>query len=203
MLPLALERFLSDELLIAARTAMLVMDFQPGIVGRLADANALLARTADAIAHARAAGVTVGYVRVAFTDADYQKIPGTNKMFSALATSRPMHADAPDTTVHPGVAPHAGEIVVRKTRVGAFSTTDLDRQLRDRDIDTLVLAGVSTSGVVLSTVRAGSDLDYRLLVLSDCCDDPDPEVHAFLLERVFPRQATVTDSARFAAMLHP
>jgi nicotinamidase-related amidase len=80
---------------------------------------------------------------------------------------------------------------VRKTRVGAFSTTDLEQQLRDRGVDTLVLAGISTSGVVLSTVRDASDRDYRLFVLSDATADRDPAVHAFLIEQVFPRQAEV------------
>ena len=54
--------------------------------------------------------------------------------------------------------------MVRKTRVGAFSTTDLDEQLRQRGVDTLLLAGISTSGVVLSTVRDAHDRDYRVFV---------------------------------------
>jgi nicotinamidase-related amidase len=57
-----------------------------------------------------------------------------------------------------------------------------------------VLAGIATSGVVLSTVREGSDLDYRLIVLADGSADPDPEVHEFLTTRIFPRQAEVTTS---------
>jgi nicotinamidase-related amidase len=80
--------------------------------------------------------------------------------------------------------------------VGSFTTTDLDDQLRARGVDTLLLAGISTSGVVLSTVRDAADRDYRLVVLSDVCADPDPEVHAFLTTRIFPRQTevlTVTD----------
>jgi len=78
---------------------------------------------------------------------------------------------------------------VRKTRVGAFSTTDLDAQLRARKVTTLVLAGISTSGVVLSTVCDGADRDYRLIVLSDGCADPDEEVHCVLLTKVFARRA--------------
>jgi nicotinamidase-related amidase len=105
------------------------------------------------------------------------------------------HADSPTTAIHDKVAPQDGDIIVRKTRVGAFSTTDLERQLRDRSIDTLVLAGISTSGVVLSTVRDASDRDYRLFVLSDATADPDPEVHAVLMEKVFPRQAEVVTVA--------
>jgi nicotinamidase-related amidase len=64
--------------------------------------------------------------------------------------------------------------------------------LRAADADTLILAGIATSGVVLSTLRQASDLDYRLTVLADACADADPEVHRVLTEKVFPRQALVT-----------
>jgi nicotinamidase-related amidase len=80
---------------------------------------------------------------------------------------------------------------VRKVRVGAFSTTDLDQQLRGRGVDTLVLAGISTSGVVLSTVREAMDRDYRIVVLKDACADPEPDDHAFLIRKSCPRYATV------------
>jgi nicotinamidase-related amidase len=64
--------------------------------------------------------------------------------------------------------------------------------LRGAGADTLVLAGIATSGVVLSTLRQAADLDYGLTVLSDACADPDPEVHRVLIEKVFPKQAQVT-----------
>ena len=51
-----------------------------------------------------------------------------------------MHHEDPSTAIHDRLAPEPGDIVVRKTRVGAMSTTDLDRQLRDRGITTLVRA---------------------------------------------------------------
>ncbi len=61
------------------------------------------------------------------------------------------------------VAPEPGDNVARKTRVSAFARTDLDEWLRDLGIDTLILAGISTSGVVLSTVcdAAGPRLSPR------------------------------------------
>ena len=59
---------------------LLVMDFQPGIVERVADADALLDRVARAIATRARPGVAVGYVRVAFDDADYDALPPTNKI---------------------------------------------------------------------------------------------------------------------------
>lgn len=172
-----------------ASSALLVMDYQLAILARLGDADALLGRAVRALEIARGAGLHVGHVRVAFEPADIAKVPASNAAFSRAAASMP--ADAPHTQFHERVAPRPGDVVVRKTRVGAFSTTDLDAQLRARKVTTLVLAGISTSGVVLSTVRDAADRDYRIVVLSDGCADPDPEVHGVLMTKVFPRQAEV------------
>ena len=184
------------------RTALLVMDYQNGIVGRLEDAEALLARMAHAIAVVRQHGGHIGYVRVAFDDADFDAIPPTSQFAGLVANSgRALHADSAATAVHESVAPEPGDICVRKTRVGAFSTTDLAGQLRAHDVDTLVLAGISTSGVVLSTVRDAADRDYRVFVLADTCADPVPGVHEFLTEKIFPRQARVMTTAELEQLL--
>jgi nicotinamidase-related amidase len=148
-----------------AKTALLVMDYQHGTLGRLPGADALLTRAQETIELLRSHGVTIGYVRVGFA---YGERPGGR--MGALITPEilPMlHADAPATQIHDRVAPRDGDIVVRKVRVGPFGTTDLDEQLRAKGIDTLVLAGLSTFGVVLSAVRDGHDRDYRLIVVSD------------------------------------
>jgi nicotinamidase-related amidase len=182
--------------------ALLVMDYQNAIVDMLGEPDDLLSLAAEAIAVIRRHGGAVGYVRVAFTDADVAAIPATSRMGARVATSaRAFHDDSPTTAVHDRVAPQDGDIVVRKVRVGAFSTTDLDAQLREREIDTLILAGISTSGVVLSTVRDASDRDYRVVVLADATADPEPDVHAFLTERIFPRQADVVTVAELGALL--
>jgi nicotinamidase-related amidase len=184
------------------RAALLVMDFQQGIVQRMPGKEALLERVRTAIADVRDHGGTIGYVRVAFTEEDWAAIPAT-AMFARVGQDRTMHHEDPATAIHDAVAPEAGDIVVRKTRVGAMSTTDLDRQLRDRGIDTLVLAGLSTSGVVLSTVVEATDRDYKLYVLSDATDDPDAEARDFLLGKVFPRRAEVIDTGMLRALLGP
>jgi ABC-2 type transport system ATP-binding protein len=108
-----------------------------------------------------------------------------------------MHHD-PSTAIHDSLGPQPGDIVVRKTRIGAMSTTDLDRQLRDRGIDTLVLAGISTSGVVLSTLIEAADRDYRLYVLSDGTEDPDEQARDVLLGRIFPRRRRSSTPPRCA-----
>jgi nicotinamidase-related amidase len=186
-----------------ARTALLVMDYQPGIVGRLEDGDALVARAREAIEAARAAGATVGYVRVAFTDEDYDAMPDDAPMAQRVKQMprEAMHADAPATQVDERIAPRDGDIVVRKVRVGPFLTTDLDQQLRARGIDALVLAGISTSGVVLSTVRDAHDRDYRLFVLADATADPAPDVHEALIEKILPRQAEVVEVADLERLL--
>lgn len=183
------------------RAILLVMDYQPAILASVSDLDGLLGRAAEAIGVARRAGMAVGYVRVAFTDADYEAAAGSNTRFAATAATRRMSDGTPETAVHPAVAPEPGDIEVRKTRIGAFSTTDLGRQLRERGVDTLVLAGVSTSGVVLSTVRDAADHDYTLYVLEDACTDRDPEVHDVLTHKVFPRQASVISVADLAGLL--
>jgi nicotinamidase-related amidase len=182
-------------------TALLVMDYQPGIVQRLPDPEAQLALAERLLATVRDKGAHVGYVRVAFTDDEMAAIPKRSAMAGMTAGGRALHADAPETQIHERLAPRDGDIVVRKRRVGPFLTTDLHEQLQARGVETIVLAGISTSGVVLSTVRDGADRDYRIVVLSDASADPDPEVHDFLTTRVFPRQALVMTADELTALL--
>lgn len=185
-----------------AHTALLVMDYQPGIISRLDDPETLIAKAQQAISLARERGAHVGYVRVAFADSDLEDMPETSRMGAlAKATGDALHADSPATQIHPDVAPEEGDIVVRKVRVGAFSTTDLADQLADRGVRNLILAGVSTSGVVLSTVRDAHDRDYRVFVLADATADTQPGLHEFLTERIFPRQAHVITTAEMAQVL--
>ena len=185
-----------------ATTALLVMDVQNGIVGRIPDeAPALLERVGAALDHAHAAGLPVVYVRVAFRP-DGGDVTPRNRAFSALAGRTDMSVDDPATAIHPAVAPAPDDIVVVKKRVSAFTGSDLDVVLRSLDATSLVLAGISTSGVVLSTLRQAADLDFGLTVLSDACADPDPEVHRVLLGKVFPRQADVMSTADWIAAAH-
>ncbi|MFZ0214704.1 MAG: isochorismatase family cysteine hydrolase, partial [Candidatus Dormiibacterota bacterium] len=182
--------------------ALLVMDVQNGVVERyLEDSGPLLAALSRAIAAARQAAVPVIYVRVAFREGAPEISP-RNRSFSALAGSPAMSESAPATQVHAAVDPRAGDVVITKKRVSAFTGSDLEVVLRSLGVDALVLSGIATSGVVLSTLRQAADLDYRLTVLRDGCADADPEVNRVLLDKVFPRQATVTTSEAWIAHLN-
>ena len=174
-------------------TALLVMDVQQGIVDRFGSDEEYLPRLAAAVQAARGAGIWVIYVTVAFR-AGHPEVSERNKSFAAIAgTGRFANGD-PGAAIHPAVGPADGDIIVTKRRVSAFAGSDLEVVLRAAGTDHLVLTGIATSGVVLSTLRQAADLDYRLIVLSDACADRDPEVHRVLLEKVFPRQALVTET---------
>jgi nicotinamidase-related amidase len=176
------------------------MDYQAAVVsGFAADQEALVERAAEALAHARRAGLKIIYIVVNFRPG-YPEVSPRNVNFNAVRQSGRFIAEA-GTEVHPAVAPHPGDIIVVKHRVGAFPGTDLDMILRANDIETVVMFGIATSGVVLSTLRHAADADYRLIVLKDCCSDRDAEVHRVLTEKVFPRQAAVITAAEFLAAL--
>ncbi|CAM5401410.1 Isochorismatase hydrolase OS=Tsukamurella paurometabola (strain ATCC 8368 / DSM / CCUG 35730/ CIP 100753 / JCM 10117 / KCTC 9821 / NBRC 16120 / NCIMB 702349/ NCTC 13040) OX=521096 GN=Tpau_1817 PE=4 SV=1 [Tsukamurella paurometabola] len=168
------------------------MDFQRGIVDGAERAGATALGNAErALSAARDHGLPVVHVRVAFRP-DYPEISPNNQAFAPIREGGDSMTEAsPLTAIVTEVAPLPGEPVVTKRRFGAFSGSDLDAVLRGLRADGLVLAGISTSGVVLSTVRYAADLDYRLTVLFDACADHDPEVHRVLMRKVFPRQAEV------------
>ena len=183
-------------------TALLLMDIQSGVLERYpADKReALLERVAAARGAARAAGLPVIYVRLAFREGSPEVSP-RNPLFSRVAEISGFGEHDPANRVHPAVEPEQSDVVVVKRRASAFSGSDLGVVLRSLDCTHLVLAGLATSGVVLSTLREAADLDYELTVLLDACVDHDDEVHRVLCEKVFPLQAAVTTVADWIVAL--
>jgi nicotinamidase-related amidase len=182
-------------------SALLVMDFQTWIVERYApDKEALLNRTARVIRAARGAQMMVLHVVVGFRPG-YPEVSSRNVTFSKVRDHGLLAAGGDNLGIHPLVAPRFDEVVVTKHRVSAFAGTDLEMILRANSIETLLLAGIETSGVVLSTVCHGFDADYRIMVIDDCCSELDEEVHLTLVERFFPKQAAVITSRDVMASL--
>jgi nicotinamidase-related amidase len=183
-------------------TAVLCMDYQNDIVGLQPDDRQrdLLSKASAVLAAARQAGLPVIYVVVRFRDG-YPEVSARNKLFQGIKSANRLREGTPGAEIHREVAPQAGEVVVTKRRVGAFSTTDMEAVLRAKGVTHLVLMGIATSGVVLSTVRWAADADYEISVLADCCADADDEVHRVLTQKVFPRQTTVLSAAEFVQAL--
>lgn len=170
-------------------TALLVMDVQNGIVASYAEEEQLKP-VQQAVAAARTHNVPVIFVRVAFR-AGYPDVSDRNRAFFGVRDRGGMLETDEATQIWTGVQPRPDEVVVVKRRVSAFAGSGLELILRSMGIQNLVLTGIATSGVVLSTLRLAADMDYRVTVLSDCCLDRDPEVHRVLMDKVFPRQAEI------------
>ncbi len=184
----------------ALATALLIMDIQPAIMQMMGEGAAPLAEMLNrAIGAARKAGIPVIYVVVGFRKGFPEIGAGAAPTFAAVAKSGMVGLE--DPTVDPSVAPLPGEMVITKRRVSAFAGSDLEVILRGHRIEHLVLTGIATSGVVLSTLRQAADMDYRLSVLSDACADRDVDVHSILMTKVFPRQAEVMTTAEWVAGL--
>jgi nicotinamidase-related amidase len=180
-----------------SRAAVLSMDLQTAIVSRyLTSADDFMTRAAGVLKRARDRGIKVIHVQVGFRPG-LPEVSLRNQLFGAIKSSPEWQKifEGPAGAIHPAVGPEGEDIVVTKHRVSAFAGTDLDMILRANDIDTLILLGIATSGVVLSTLLEASDADYRLIVVKDCCADQDQEVHACLMEKVFPRRAAVLSAA--------
>ncbi|MFF3984345.1 cysteine hydrolase family protein [Streptomyces sp. NPDC001797] len=187
-----------------ARTALFLMDFQPAVLAAVADPDQALSRAHAALSWARSNNVQVVHVRVAFAPEDFAAVPALNKAFAAVAENGFLSDGSPEADLHESFEVAERDITVRKTRFSAFaSATDVRGLLRDRGVDTLVLAGLSTGGVVLTTLRQAADDDFALYLLKDATADPDPEVHRVLTEKVFPHQAHVIETAELPGLTKP
>jgi len=180
-----------------SKTALLLMDLQNGIVSRFAEDPQFIRRIQQVTASAREASMPIIHVVVKFRE-HFPEVSEKNKAFAMLKSGAfPLYEGNPAAEIHSAFAPQPQDIVVTKRRVGAFSGSDLEIVLRAQGINHLVLTGIATSGVVLSTLRAAADMDYQISVISDCCYDKDEEVHRVLTEKIFPAQSEVITAAQW------
>jgi nicotinamidase-related amidase len=181
-----------DKLSITPKTtALLLMDFQRAVVDSYAvDKERLLDRVKRLAVASRNSGAMVIHVVVGF-QLGFPEVSVRNSTFSRIKGARLFVEGDPAAETHPELAPQSGDVVVTKQRVSAFTGTNLDMILRANNIDMLLLTGIATHGVVLSTLRHAADMDYRSVVVADGCSDKDPEVQRVLMEKIFPGQASV------------
>lgn len=187
-----------------ARAVLLILDLQRGVLEStlgsafaMEDTSEMLERVRRLRRSAELAGIDVVQVRFALSTEARNAIPGANKSMANVSGGDYFAEGGPDVELDPAAGASDPDRIFTKCRTGAFSSEDLRRFLTDRSIDTLILAGVHTSGVILSTVREAADLDFRLIVIDDCCADHEPDVHELLMTRIFPLQADVLDVEHF------
>ena len=182
-----------------AHTAVVGMDCQSGVVSYYAKPpEPFVARCSNVLRAGRKAGMPVIHVKVGFRPG-LPEVAVRNRLFASIKSSpqRQQMFEGAAGAIHPALGPEPDDIVVAKHRISAFPGSDLQMILRAKEIDTLVMFGIATSGVVLSTLLEACDADYRTVVITDCCADTDLDLHRVLIERLFPLRGEVTTAAEF------
>ena len=182
------------------KTAIISMDYQKGIFKFYPAAQSVLTIAAKALDLARAHNILVLHVGLGFS-AGHPEVSPNNSRFSTIKQNGLFVKGTESSEFEPLLNILPDELIIYKQRYSAFSDTTLQMVLRANNIENLILLGVSTSGIVLSTLRQAFDLDYKCNIIKDACFDGDEEVHRVLTEKVFPIQANVYTLSQFEAEL--
>lgn len=126
---------------------------------------------------ARAAGVTVGHVRVAFSAPDMPEAPARSPLFSKFKNSGALQIGGPGVDFVPALTPHDGEAIILKHQVSPFWKTILDAELEKHGVTELYVSGISTTLAVSSTVREAHDRGLAVTVIADACAAHSLESH--------------------------
>lgn len=182
-------------------TTLLILDIQNGVLDMLSDTGTYLERLSSTLTVARTNNIKVIHVITAFRPGYPENNP-KNASVPAIAAAGKFIEGSADVEIHPVVRPTANEVVITKRRVSAFTGTELEMILRCSHTDHLVIAGLATSGAVLSTIRQAQDLDFRVTLLHDLCLDRDEEVHRVLVEKIFGRKCGILTGAEWVGQLN-
>jgi len=174
-----------------ARTALIVMHYQTDILGLLPTvAPALLANTRKLCDAARTKGISVYFANLRFSPG-YPEVSPLNKNGQGI---KQLSLFVDDWTA-PELGQQANEPVIIAHRASVFFGTDLQARLLAQGIDSLIMVGIASTGVVLSSVAYASGADFRLYTVKDCCYDPDQVVHEHLFSTAFDSRTTVLSLA--------
>jgi maleamate amidohydrolase len=186
---------------IGSRPALCIVDFVNGFIdpkvfggGNIAEA---VANTIGLLAAVRRSGLPVSFTRVVYAEdgSDHgtfvRKVP-------ALAN---LTEHAPLGQVVPELAPHPGELILRKTQPSAFFGTGYAETLRREGVDTVIVAGCTTSGCVRASVVDAMSYDFRTIVAIDCVGDRSLAAHSANLFDMEQKYADLMESRTIIAAL--
>lgn len=177
--------------IVPAQTALVVMHYQTDILGLFPSVAAtLLANTRRLCDAARAAGVSVYFANLRFSPG-YPEVSSLNRNGLGIKQLGLFV----DDRLAPELDRQASEPLIVAHRASVFFGTDLQVRLSARGIDSLMMVGIASTGVVLSSVAYASDADFRLYTVKDCCYDPDQVVHEHLFATAFESRTTVLSLA--------
>ena len=163
---------------LGARPALVVIDMQYGFTdpaSRLgAEVDETIAAAAGLADAARRASVPVIYTVCVWSD---EATVWARKM----PPQRELVRDSRWTQVDSRIAPESGDEILEKAFASGFFGTDLHSRLQARQIDTLILAGVTTSGCVRASAVDGCSYGYRVIVPHEAVGDRAAEPHLMSL----------------------
>ncbi len=165
------------------KTALILGDIQKGITSAYPFAQQVIPPLTDLLPRARAAGVLVVFVHIAFRPNRADLPPATRS--SPPSSTRAMRSTRAPAGTEIDLPMHADDVVILKRRASAFAGTDLDLVLRAHAVDSIAVAGVATGAMVAATCYDAADRGYRVTVLRDGCADGDTAIHDFFIDRVF------------------
>lgn len=173
-------------------TALIAIDLQKGIVARPAAPHTsadVIARTAALAAKLRAAGGTCVFVHVDIHN--FVKVIADQPAMDPKAPPPPPSASelVPEAGFHPG------DVLITKRFWDAFISTPLKEELLARQIDTVLLTGISTHIGVESTARTAAALGFHVVLIEDATSSSSAEAHAYAIKTIFPRLARVRTAA--------
>lgn len=153
------------------RPALLIVDFveafaDPGMLGG-GNIEAAVAATVPVLRACRGRGLPVVFTRICYAE-DGSDV---GLWATKLPALRQLTATAPANRVVETLAPRPGEPVIDKKQASAFFGTDLAPWLVRRGVDTLYVAGCTTSGCVRASVVDAIGWNFRPIVIEDCVGD--------------------------------
>ena len=173
------------------KTALILIDLQQGIVNRPVAPRSgpeVVRNAARLAAECRTVGVTVVLVNVTFRpDAKDRLAPPADAPMQANAGALPANW----AELMPEIGPRPGDLLITKRQWGAFYGTELDLQLRRREVRTIVLGGIATNFGVESTARSAYERGYAQVFVEDAMAGISAEAHDFVVKNIFPRIGNV------------
>jgi maleamate amidohydrolase len=186
---------------IKGRIGLLIVDFVNGFAdptvfggGNISDA---IAATTKLLAEARRRGWPVAHSRIVYSDGGSDNTIFSTKV-PGMAT---LKEDAGISAIVPELTPVPGELVVRKTVPSAFFGTGLTPWLVQHSVETLLIAGATTSGCVRASVVDAMSYGFRPVVLTDCVGDRALAPHEANLFDMGQKYADVRSFADFFSEL--
>ncbi len=169
------------------RTAVLLLDVQKDLVDITPGLrkNRVIEHMASVLRAARRRKTAVIHI-TASVRPDFLDLPKDNPLWDGLRKKRQLIIGTRGAAIDPRVTPLKHELVLNKTCVDPFLTTNLGQALQNADANTIILMGLWTNYVIEATARHASDMGYRVFLVREACASNTVENHDFALNKILP-----------------